>query len=107
MVQLAKCSKGFLKVMSVHAVISLLKISSNKISLNAETKFLIRYISHTIIYSNHVFGIQGLIYKNKELQTQVWASLVTQTWYFHLVEYYVKYSMLRKYYVTFKGSAIK
>lgn len=53
--------------MSVHAVISLLKISSNKISLNAETKFLIRYINHTIIYSNHVFDIQGLIYKNKEL----------------------------------------
>lgn len=57
-VQLAKCGKGFLKVMSVHLIISLLKISSNKISLNAETKFLIRYISHTIIYSNHVFGIQ-------------------------------------------------
>lgn len=31
-----------------------------------KNKFLIRYISHIIIYSSHVFDIQGLIYKNKE-----------------------------------------
>jgi len=48
--------------MSVNAVISLLKTYSHKISLNAENKFLIRYINHTIIYSNHVFDIQGLKY---------------------------------------------